>query len=45
MDRFVFHHSLSPIQFIGGVMILLAAVGINLGWGEKRRAKTVLAKG
>lgn len=45
VDRFVFHHSLSPIQFFGGAMILLAAAGINLGWGEKLRAKTVLAKG
>lgn len=45
VDRFVFHHSLSPIQFFGGAMILLAAAGINLGWGEKRRAKTVLVKG
>lgn len=45
VDRFVFNHSLSPIQFIGGAMILLAAAGINLGWGEKRRTKTVLAKG
>jgi drug/metabolite transporter (DMT)-like permease len=45
VDRFVFNHSLSRIQFIGGAMILLAAAGINLGWGEKRRTKTVLAKG
>lgn len=40
VDRFVFHHNLNPILFIGGAMILLAAAGINLGWGEKRRAKT-----
>ncbi|WP_312742808.1 DMT family transporter [Cedecea neteri] len=45
VDRFVFNHSLSPIQFFGGAMILLAAAGINLGWGEKRRTKAVLAKG
>lgn len=44
VDSFVFNHSLSPIQFIGGAMILLAAAGINLGWGEKHRTKTVLAK-
>lgn len=45
VDRFAFNHSMSSIQFVGGAMILLAAAGINLGWGEKRRSKTVLAKG
>jgi drug/metabolite transporter (DMT)-like permease len=36
VDRIAFGHSMSALQFAGGAMILLAAAGINLGWGEKR---------
>jgi len=41
VDRLVFGHSLSAIQFVGGIMILLAAAGINLGWGDRARKKMV----
>lgn len=36
VDKLVFNHSLSLVQLAGGVLILLAAAGNNLGWGEKR---------
>ncbi|WP_312984615.1 DMT family transporter [Atlantibacter sp.] len=42
VDKLVFNHSLSLVQLAGGVLILLAASGNNLGWGEKR-AKVVNA--
>ncbi len=45
VDRLAFNHSMSLIQFAGGAMILLAAAGINLGWGEKRKPEAALAKG
>ncbi|WP_049294497.1 DMT family transporter [Franconibacter helveticus] len=34
-DQAVFGHSLSLLQLAGGALILLAAAGNNLGWGEK----------
>ena len=36
VDNLVFGHTLSAIQLAGGVLILLAAAGNNLGWGEKK---------
>ena len=36
VDYLVFHHALTPLQLAGGVMILFAAAGNNLGWGEKK---------
>lgn len=36
VDNLVFGHSLNLIQLAGGVLILLAAAGNNLGWGEKK---------
>lgn len=38
VDYLVFHHALAPLQLAGGVLILLAAAGNNLGWGEKNPA-------
>ncbi|WP_313084306.1 DMT family transporter [Atlantibacter sp.] len=40
VDKLVFNHTLSLTQLAGGALILLAAAGNNLGWGEKR-AKVV----
>ncbi|WP_029591508.1 DMT family transporter [Franconibacter pulveris] len=37
-DQWVFGHSLSLHQLAGGALILLAAAGNNLGWGEKAKA-------
>ncbi|EOW1327147.1 DMT family transporter [Klebsiella aerogenes] len=36
VDYLVFHNTLAPLQLAGGVLILLAAAGNNLGWGEKK---------
>ncbi|MDA3131449.1 DMT family transporter [Atlantibacter subterraneus] len=36
VDKQVFNHTLSLTQLAGGALILLAAAGNNLGWGEKR---------
>lgn len=36
VDNLVFGHSLSLTQLAGGVLILFAAAGNNLGWGEKK---------
>ncbi|HEM8734293.1 TPA: DMT family transporter [Klebsiella aerogenes] len=36
VDYLAFHHALAPLQLAGGVLILLAAAGNNLGWGEKK---------
>ncbi|EME5082874.1 DMT family transporter [Klebsiella aerogenes] len=36
VDYLVFDHALAPLQLAGGVLILLAAAGNNLGWGEKK---------
>ena len=36
VDKLVFNHTLSLAQLAGGALILLAAAGNNLGWGEKR---------
>ncbi|MDT8882043.1 DMT family transporter [Klebsiella aerogenes] len=36
VDYLVFHHALAPLQLAGGGLILLAAAGNNLGWGEKK---------
>lgn len=37
-DQWVFGHTLSLHQMAGGALILLAAAGNNLGWGEKAKA-------
>ncbi|TCW07039.1 threonine/homoserine efflux transporter RhtA [Raoultella sp. BIGb0138] len=34
VDYLLFDHALAPVQFAGGALILLAAAGNNLGWGE-----------
>lgn len=36
VDNLVFGHSLNATQFAGGLLILFAAAGNNLGWGEKK---------
>ena len=36
VDNLVFNHALSFTQLAGGALILLAAAGNNLGWGEKK---------
>ncbi|WP_347116485.1 DMT family transporter [Leclercia sp. S52] len=36
VDNLVFGHSLNLTQLAGGALILLAAAGNNLGWGEKK---------
>ena len=36
VDYLVFHHALTPVQLIGGMLILFAAAGNNLGWGKKK---------
>ena len=36
VDYLVFHHALSAVQLLGGMLILFAAAGNNLGWGEKK---------
>lgn len=36
VDYLVFHHALTPMQLLGGMLILFAAAGNNLGWGEKK---------
>lgn len=35
VDNLVFGHSLTASQLAGGALILVAAAGNNLGWGEK----------
>lgn len=35
VDNLVFGHSLNLTQLAGGALILFAAAGNNLGWGEK----------
>ncbi|HDK7094519.1 TPA: DMT family transporter [Klebsiella pneumoniae] len=36
VDYLVFNHALSAVQLLGGMLILFAAAGNNLGWGEKK---------
>ena len=36
VDTVVFGHSLNIMQLAGGALILFAAAGNNLGWGEKK---------
>lgn len=36
VDNLVFGHSLTAPQLAGGALILVAAAGNNLGWGEKK---------
>ncbi len=36
VDKLVFDHTLNAAQLAGGVLILFAAAGNNLGWGEKK---------
>ncbi|HDR2751568.1 TPA: DMT family transporter [Enterobacter asburiae] len=36
VDNLVFGHSLTATQLAGGALILVAAAGNNLGWGEKK---------
>lgn len=38
LDKWLFDHALSAAQLAGGGLILLAAAGNNLGWGERKRA-------
>ena len=38
VDYLVFNHALSAVQLLGGMLILFAAAGNNLGWGEKNPA-------
>lgn len=38
VDYLVFHHALSAVQLLGGMLILFAAAGNNLGWGENPAA-------
>lgn len=38
VDYLVFNHALTSLQCVGGVLILFAAAGNNLGWGEKNPA-------
>jgi len=38
VDAAVFGHTLNAVQGFGGVLILLAAAGNNLGWGTKQKA-------
>ena len=38
VDYLVFNHALTSLQLVGGVLILFAAAGNNLGWGEKNPA-------
>ncbi|WP_333892723.1 DMT family transporter [Atlantibacter subterraneus] len=44
VDKLVFNHTLSLTQLAGGALILLAAAGNNLGWGEKREKVVNAAK-
>ncbi|MGK3224429.1 DMT family transporter [Enterobacter soli] len=39
VDNLVFGHSLTAPQLAGGALILVAAAGNNLGWGEKKPRK------
>ncbi|WP_281075672.1 DMT family transporter [Klebsiella quasivariicola] len=36
VDYLIFNHALTPVQLTGGILILFAAAGNNLGWGEKK---------
>ncbi|GJL36154.1 multidrug DMT transporter permease [Enterobacter hormaechei] len=36
VDKLVFDHTFNAAQLAGGVLILFAAAGNNLGWGEKK---------
>lgn len=38
VDSLVFGHTPSAIQWVGGILILFAAAGNNLGWGTKDKA-------
>jgi len=38
VDAAVFGHTLNAVQMSGGMLILLAAAGNNLGWGTKKKA-------
>lgn len=42
MDNALFGHTLSAVQMAGGVLILLAAAGNNLGWGERKSAPAIM---
>lgn len=44
VDNLVFGHSLNLTQLAGGALILFAAAGNNLGWGEKNRECGVSVK-
>lgn len=35
VDYLLFHHALTPVQLVGGLLILFAAAGNNLGWGDR----------
>ncbi|MEW8792028.1 EamA family transporter, partial [Enterobacter kobei] len=36
VDNLVYGHALNLTQLAGGALILFAAAGNNLGWGEKK---------
>ncbi len=38
VDAALFGHTLNALQGVGGILILLAAAGNNLGWGTKQKA-------
>ncbi|MGP3591728.1 DMT family transporter [Vagococcus sp. WN89Y] len=44
LDALLFGHTLSPLQMMGGIVILLAAAGNNLGWGERTKAASVVSR-
>lgn len=44
LDNLFFGHTLSPLQLAGGVVILIAAAGNNLGWGERSRASALTTR-
>jgi len=44
LDALFFGHTLNSVQLAGGVVILLAAAGNNLGWGERIKAQGIPAR-
>lgn len=42
VDNALFGHTLSAVQMAGGVLILLAVAGNNLGWGERKSAPAIM---
>ncbi|XTZ40240.1 DMT family transporter [Salmonella enterica] len=44
IDYLVFDHTLNTVQLAGGLIILLAAAGNNLGWGERSSNKALIQR-